>query len=94
MFPENKLEVPADYQSPSQSMNEFSFDTLNKATREFCPDLLLGVGRFRKVFLGWVDKKTFAPSKHGDGIAIVVKRFNQENCQGYAEWLVSTIKCT
>ncbi|KAI3802669.1 hypothetical protein L1987_30810 [Smallanthus sonchifolius] len=80
MFPEMK-EVPADSQSPNPSAKEFKFDDLKKATGNFSPDLLLGTGGFGNVFLGWIDRNTLAPSKHGDGIAVAVKRFNLKSCQ-------------
>lgn len=40
---------------------------------------------FGEVFLGWVDKNTFAPSTEGDGIAVAVKKYSQ----GLPEWKVS-----
>ncbi|XP_076938362.1 uncharacterized protein LOC143606493 isoform X2 [Bidens hawaiensis] len=80
-------EVPADFQSPVPSVKEFRFDDLEKATRMFSLDLLLGEGGFGKVFLGWVDQNTLAPSKEGVGIAVAVKRLNKESAQGHSEWL-------
>ncbi|KAL4564521.1 hypothetical protein LXL04_028585 [Taraxacum kok-saghyz] len=50
----------------------FKFAELKKATRNFSQDL--GMDDFGKVFLGWVDKNTFAPSTLGTGIAVAVKR--------------------
>ncbi|KAJ0794777.1 putative protein kinase RLK-Pelle-DLSV family [Helianthus annuus] len=85
MFLEVK-EVPADSQLPSPSVKEFKFDDLKKATRDFSPALLWGEGSFGKVFLGWVDKNTLAPSKHGDGIAVDVKRLIIESRLQYVKW--------
>ncbi|MFS7950628.1 putative transferase [Helianthus anomalus] len=86
--------VPADFQSPSPNLNVFKFADLEKATRMFSLDLLLGEGGFGKVFLGWVEQNTLAPSKQGVGIAVAVKRFHQEGLQGRRQWLVSINKCT
>ncbi|XP_076938365.1 putative serine/threonine-protein kinase PBL18 [Bidens hawaiensis] len=86
MFPEMK-EIYADSQCPSPGLKEFGFDDLKKATREFSPKRLLGEGGFGNVFLGWVEPKTLAPTKHGDGIAVVVKRSNHGSRQAYVEWL-------
>ncbi|KAM0066087.1 putative transferase, protein kinase RLK-Pelle-RLCK-VIIa-2 family [Helianthus debilis subsp. tardiflorus] len=80
-------EVPAYFQSPSPSLNVFKFVDLEKATRKFSPDLLLGEGGFGQVFLGWVEQNTLAPSKKGVGIAVAVKRLNQKGLQGPREWL-------
>ncbi|KAL8252314.1 hypothetical protein R6Q59_036007 [Mikania micrantha] len=85
MFPHMK-EVPAHFPSPSPILKEFRFSDLEKATRSFSPDLILGVGSFGNVFLGWVKENTLAPSKQGVGIAVAVKRLNEESVQGAAEW--------
>ncbi|KAK1437196.1 hypothetical protein QVD17_02984 [Tagetes erecta] len=69
------------------TVNEFRFDDLEKATREFNPNLLLGEGRSGKVFLGWVDQNTLAASKKGGGMAVAIKRFKQEHFPHEYEWL-------
>ncbi|KAK9052767.1 hypothetical protein SSX86_029397 [Deinandra increscens subsp. villosa] len=83
-FPE--LEgVPAHFQGLSPSLKVFKFADLKKATRKFSPDIMLGKGGYGKVFLGWVDQNTLAPSIPGVGIiAVAVKRFNDGR---YVEWL-------
>ncbi|XP_076954336.1 putative receptor-like protein kinase At5g39000 [Bidens hawaiensis] len=86
MFPKMK-EVRAKFQSPSSSLKEYTFDDLENATKKFSPDLLLGEGDFGKVFLGWVEQNTLAPSKQGVEIAIAVKRFHLEDFQDHAKWL-------
>ncbi|KAK9069787.1 hypothetical protein SSX86_010183 [Deinandra increscens subsp. villosa] len=78
---------PAHFQSPSPSVTVFEFADLEKATRNFSPDLLLGEGGFGEVFLGWVEQNTLAPSKQGAGIAIAVKRLNKKSLDGHREWL-------
>ncbi|XP_058086552.1 probable serine/threonine-protein kinase PBL10 isoform X2 [Magnolia sinica] len=40
-----------------------------------------------EVFKGWIDEHTFAATKSGTGVVIVVKRINQEGYQGHKEWL-------
>lgn len=84
-------ELPGN--SRIQSLKEFKFSDLKKATSNFSGDLVLGEGGFGRVFLGWVDQHTFAPSKRGVGIAVAVKRFNQNSHQGHTEWQVSISKC-
>ncbi|KAK9050049.1 hypothetical protein SSX86_030982 [Deinandra increscens subsp. villosa] len=83
-FPE--LEgVPAHFQGLSPSLKVFKFADLKKATRKFSPDLLLARAASGKVFLGWVDhQNTIAPSIPGFGIAVAVKRFNDDS---YVKWL-------
>ncbi|KAL8233350.1 hypothetical protein R6Q59_019450 [Mikania micrantha] len=82
MFPHMK-EVPAHFPGQSPILKEFKFSDLKKATSSFSPDLVLGEGRFGKVFLGWVEENTLAPSKQGVGMAVAVKM----HTQGAAEWL-------
>ncbi|RWR78516.1 Concanavalin A-like protein lectin/glucanase, subgroup [Cinnamomum micranthum f. kanehirae] len=64
----------------------FSFAELKKATSKFSPDTLLGEGVFGKVFKGWIDEKTFAPTKAGSGMAVAVKKLNSDDFQGHEEW--------
>ncbi|GKC71203.1 concanavalin A-like lectin/glucanase, partial [Tanacetum coccineum] len=80
-------EIPADYEA--RSLKEFDYDDLKKATKKFSPYMLLGEGTFGKVYLGWVDQNTFAPSKHDVGVPVAVKRLNQKGLQGHSEWQAS-----
>ncbi|XP_024958935.1 probable serine/threonine-protein kinase At1g01540 [Cynara cardunculus var. scolymus] len=57
--------VPADYKN--QSLKELKFVDLKNATSNSSPKLRLGEEGLGEVFLGWVDKNTFAPSTHGVG---------------------------
>ncbi|KAF5808145.1 putative transferase, protein kinase RLK-Pelle-RLCK-VIIa-2 family [Helianthus annuus] len=77
----------AHFQSPSPNLKVFKFSDLEKSTRKFSLDLLLGEGGFGKVFLGWVEENTLAPSKQGVGIPVAVKRLKQKSSQGPAQWL-------
>ncbi|PWA75817.1 RNA-directed DNA polymerase, eukaryota, Nucleotide-binding alpha-beta plait domain protein [Artemisia annua] len=70
-------ECPADFRILSPSMKVFKFSQ----------DSFLGWGGFGEVFLGWINKKTFAPSKRGVGIVVAVKRRSALSFQGHAEWL-------
>ncbi|KAK9270885.1 hypothetical protein L1049_026471 [Liquidambar formosana] len=68
------------------NLKMFTFAELKSATRNFRPDTVLGEGGFGRVFKGWVDEKTYAPSKVGVGIAVAVKKSNPDSPQGLKEW--------
>ncbi|KAK9063664.1 hypothetical protein SSX86_017535 [Deinandra increscens subsp. villosa] len=59
----------------SQSLKEFTFDDLEKATCGFSKPLIISGG---DVFLGWVEQNTLAPSEEGVGTAIAVKQITSE----------------
>ncbi|XP_059460157.1 probable serine/threonine-protein kinase PIX13 isoform X1 [Corylus avellana] len=65
----------------------FKLAELKSATRNFRPDTVLGEGGFGRVFKGWVDETTYAPSKVGAGVAVAVKKSNPDSPQGLEEWL-------
>ncbi|KAK4750563.1 hypothetical protein SAY87_004045 [Trapa incisa] len=64
----------------------FTLEELRSATRNFRPDSVLGEGGFGKVFKGWVEQKTYAPSRPGVGIPVAVKKSNPDSSQGLQEW--------
>ncbi|KAF3446901.1 hypothetical protein FNV43_RR12081 [Rhamnella rubrinervis] len=64
----------------------FTLSELKKATRDFRPDTVLGEGGFGRVFKGWVDDKTYTPSRVGVGMAVAVKKSNPDSSQGLQEW--------
>ncbi|KAL5706143.1 non-specific serine/threonine protein kinase [Ranunculus cassubicifolius] len=64
----------------------YTFAELRSATRNFRPDTILGEGGFGRVFKGWVDEKTYAPTKVGTGIMVAVKKASSESVQGLEEW--------
>lgn len=66
----------------------FTFSDLRRATRDFKSDHLLGEGGFGKVYKGWLDEKTLAPSKMGTGMVVAIKKLNPESVQGFDEWQV------
>lgn len=59
------------------TLHRFKFAHLKIATKKFSSDNLLGEGGSAKVYKGWIDRKTYAPSKTGVGIPIAVKRFKK-----------------
>ncbi|CAI9117105.1 OLC1v1018441C1 [Oldenlandia corymbosa var. corymbosa] len=69
-----------------RSLKQFTYAELKSATRNFRPDTVLGEGGFGRVFKGWVDEKTYAPSKVGVGIPVAVKKSNPDSEQGLSEW--------
>ncbi|XP_031487698.1 receptor-like cytoplasmic kinase 176 [Nymphaea colorata] len=71
----------------ASNLKSFSFSDLKAATRNFRPDSVLGEGGFGSVFKGWIDVNSLAATKPGTGLAIAVKRLNQEGLQGHREWL-------
>ncbi|XP_010663975.1 probable serine/threonine-protein kinase PIX13 isoform X1 [Vitis vinifera] len=68
------------------NLKMFTFAELKSATRNFRPDTMLGEGGFGRVFKGWVDEKTYAPTKVSVGIPVAVKKSNPESEQGLKEW--------
>ncbi|XP_008237981.1 PREDICTED: probable serine/threonine-protein kinase NAK [Prunus mume] len=67
-------------------LKEFSLAELKKCTRDFRPDTILGEGGFGRVFKGWVNEDTYAPSRVGIGMAVAVKKSNPDSYQGLQEW--------
>ncbi|KVI01322.1 Concanavalin A-like lectin/glucanase, subgroup [Cynara cardunculus var. scolymus] len=61
-------------QSMSQEVRIYSYSEMEVATRNFSSEMLLGSGDFGEVFRGWLDKKTYKPSKLDSGLAVAVRR--------------------
>ena len=80
--------MPASGKIVSTTLKIFTLAELKAATRNFRPDTVLGEGGFGRVFKGWVDEKTYAPSKVGVGMAVAVKKSNPDSSQGLQEWQV------
>ncbi|OMO54572.1 hypothetical protein COLO4_36402 [Corchorus olitorius] len=78
--------MPASGKILSTTLKIFTLSELKAATRNFRPDTVLGEGGFGRVFKGWVDDKTYAPSKVGVGMAVAVKKSNPDSSQGLQEW--------
>jgi serine/threonine protein kinase len=82
-FPDGQiLEAP--------NLRTFTFMELKTATKNFRPDSVLGEGGFGRVYKGWVDEKTMAPTRNGTGMVVAVKKLNSESMQGYEEWQVKS----
>ncbi|PQP99898.1 protein kinase APK1B chloroplastic-like isoform X1 [Prunus yedoensis var. nudiflora] len=71
----------------SSNLKCFGFNELKTATRNFRPDNMVGQGSFGSVFKGWIDENSLTDAKPGTGMAIAVKRPNQEGLHGQKEWL-------
>nr|XP_043613279.1 probable serine/threonine-protein kinase PBL11 [Erigeron canadensis] len=64
---------------PSEEMilKEFTFSELQRATRNFGQDMVIGEGGFGRVYKGWLDS---------DKIAVAIKKSKAESDQGLQEW--------
>ncbi|XP_071698512.1 probable serine/threonine-protein kinase PIX13 isoform X2 [Rutidosis leptorrhynchoides] len=78
--------VPPSGRIVTPDLRCYTYSELKSATRNFRPDTILGEGGFGRVFKGWVDGETYAPSKVGIGIPVAVKKSNQDSVQGLKEW--------
>ncbi|XP_020413557.1 probable serine/threonine-protein kinase PBL9 [Prunus persica] len=74
----------------SSNLKCFGFNELKTATRNFRPDNMVGEGGFGLVFKGWIDENSLTAAKSGTGMAIAVKRLNQEGLHGQKEWLLGS----
>ncbi|KAK3224481.1 hypothetical protein Dsin_011506 [Dipteronia sinensis] len=87
-FSDVKEKNPMEQMWRTPSLKEFSFQDLKIATKDFSPDSLLGEGGFGRIYKGWVDEKTLAPSsKMGIGMAVAIKVLHLgTNLQGFQQW--------
>nr|WIL59856.1 nodulation protein [Melilotus officinalis] len=69
----------------SSNLKSFSLTELQAATRNFRVDSVLGEGDFGSVFKGWIDEHSPSAAKPGTGIAVAVKRLNQDGFKGRSE---------
>ncbi|XP_004308854.1 PREDICTED: protein kinase APK1B, chloroplastic-like [Fragaria vesca subsp. vesca] len=67
-------------------LKSFFYNELKAATRNFRPDTLLGEGGFGPVYKGWIDQNPLAASEPGTGMAVAIKRLDQDSMQGREEW--------
>ncbi|TXG59920.1 hypothetical protein EZV62_014493 [Acer yangbiense] len=70
----------------TSSLKEFSFKELKMATGNFSPDACLSDGDLCKVYKGWMDEKTMAPSTSGDSMLVAIKEFNPNREQHFELW--------
>uniref|UniRef100_A0A2P2JQZ0 Serine/threonine-protein kinase cx32 n=1 Tax=Rhizophora mucronata TaxID=61149 RepID=A0A2P2JQZ0_RHIMU len=68
------------------NLKAFTFGQLKTATGNFKKQNLLGEGGFGKVFNGWIDERTFAPSKPGSGMVVAVKKMKLQSLDQLGEW--------
>ncbi|XP_027340815.1 probable serine/threonine-protein kinase PBL2 [Abrus precatorius] len=73
--------------SISNKLKPFSLNDLKEATKNFRRENLIGEGGFGRVFKGWIDENTYAPTKAGSGIVVAIKNLKPESFQGHKEWL-------
>ena len=73
----------------SSNLKSFALTELQAATRNFRVDSVLGERDFGSVFKGWIDEHSPSAAKPGTGIAVAVKRLNQDGLKGPTELLVS-----
>ncbi|KAM7488686.1 hypothetical protein LguiB_026170 [Lonicera macranthoides] len=84
----NVQDVPTSGQIVTPNLKIFTFAELKSATKNFSVDVLDDEGGFGIFFKGWVNQKTYSPSKVGVGKAVAIKRLGQESMQGPAEGLM------
>lgn len=89
--PEVNETMPSSGKIVTQNLKMFTLQELRAATKNFRPDTMLGEGGFGRVFKGWIDDKTYVPSKVGVGMAVAVKKSNPDSLQGLQEWQVSSL---
>ncbi|TXG51917.1 hypothetical protein EZV62_021086 [Acer yangbiense] len=82
------VDVPSSGKIVTPNLKMFTLQELKQTTKNFRPDSMLGEGGFGRVFKGWVDEKTYGPTKAGTGIAVAVKKSNPDSPQGLEEWQV------
>lgn len=81
-------EAPQLGENKTPNLKFFTLAELRMATRNFRPDTVVGAGGFGTVFKGWIDGKTYTPSKPGIGMPVAVKKSNDDSIQGIKEWQV------
>ncbi|GAU21048.1 hypothetical protein TSUD_132600 [Trifolium subterraneum] len=60
---------------------------MKEATKNFRRENIIGEGGFGRIFKGWIDENTFAPTKPGSGMVVAIKNLKPESFQGHKEWL-------
>ncbi|KAI9083735.1 hypothetical protein K1719_034324 [Acacia pycnantha] len=81
------LQSSASDRPISSNLKSFSFNDLKEATKNFREENFIGEGGFGRVFKGWINMSTFAPSKPGSGMVVAIKQLKPESFQGHKEWL-------
>ncbi|KAL1535370.1 non-specific serine/threonine protein kinase [Salvia divinorum] len=82
---------PADLSSQEtlffRDVMAIEYGELQKATKNFHPDMLLGEGAFAFVYKGWIHEHHLTATKPGCGITVAIKKMNLEGHQGSKELL-------
>lgn len=73
-------------------LRNFKLIDLEKATSNF--EEVLGKGRSRNVYKGWVHENSYDPSTPDIGLPVAVKRFIPECEQGHEKWQVILLPCS
>lgn len=64
------------------------YGEIERATKKFGPDMLLGEGGFGCVYEGWIHEHNLSAVKPGFGLAVAVKKLYLKGIEGHTEWLV------
>ncbi|XP_062011683.1 receptor-like cytoplasmic kinase 176 isoform X2 [Rosa rugosa] len=71
----------------SFNLKSFHYNELKTVTRNFRPDGILS-GGFCSFYKGWIDERSFTAAKPGSGMAVAIKRLNQQGTlQSHKEWM-------
>lgn len=68
--------MPPNEHIGSPNLKMFTFADLKATTRNFRADMMMGEGRFGKVFKGCVDERTLELSRVDRGVTIAIKRID------------------
>ncbi|XP_057533233.1 probable serine/threonine-protein kinase CST isoform X2 [Amaranthus tricolor] len=68
------------------SPKEYKYADLKSATKNFKCDYMIGEGGFGKVYKGWIDEKTLAPSTPDVGIPVAVKKCSANSTHALKQW--------
>ncbi|GKC10847.1 concanavalin A-like lectin/glucanase, partial [Tanacetum coccineum] len=93
-FPYNGEHTAHGDSKVASDMKDNDRRTNNSIVPDNTQESLFGKGNFGEVFLAWVDKNTFTPSRRGDGIAVAIRRCCSSSNPGHDKLLVCTCyKC-
>ncbi|KAL8158164.1 hypothetical protein AgCh_002743 [Apium graveolens] len=76
-------------QRKSLKLRVFTLDELRRSTRFFETGMLLGGREYGRVYKGWVQGKTYTPSRHDVGTTIAVKRLGPKRSLEHSKWEVN-----
>lgn len=76
-------------QRESLKLRIFTLDELRRSTRFFKTSMLLGGREYGRVYKGWVQGKTYSPSRYDVGTTIAVKRLGPKRSLEQSKWEVN-----